>query len=362
MTNFFTPLNTILLLGAIQGLVLGVILMSKKGGNRTANRILAGILFYLSFAIIIHSLSHSGILPLLKGHKMIIGIVSVLIGPLFFFYVKALTAFEFQFKFSDILHVIPFLICVLLGILYVSTEIFKEQFIDSLITYSAFGVYAVYIILVNIRLYSYSRTIKNYFSNVEKINLIWLRIFILLLTMLLIFAIIFDLFFKVKDWDLIWLASCVIIYVVSYMGLIQPVIFSGPLPDKGVKLTGKSKKYRKSSLNDEMAEKYLKQLELAMTEEKIYLNNEINLSSLAKTLGVSLHHLSQIINERIGQNFYDYINSLRIEEAKKRLAATQYEHLSISAICFDVGFNSLSAFNAAFKKFTGVIPSQFRDR
>lgn len=215
MREHFTPLNTILLLGAAQGFVLGVILTFKKKGNQQANRILAGILYFLSFAIVFHTLSHAQILPFLKIHTLIIGIASIMIGPLLFFYVKALTSVEFKLKRSDFFHFIPFLICVLLGFFYLfagfGTD--KHLFIK-IITIVSFGLYTIYIIFANIRLVSYFKTIKNNFSNIEKINLIWLRVFILLLTLFLIFAAIYDLFFKTKNWDLIWLVSCIIIYCI----------------------------------------------------------------------------------------------------------------------------------------------------
>ena len=91
-------------------------------------------------------------------------------------------------------------------------------------------------------------------------------------------------------------------------------------------------------------------------------DKNITLSGLAKKMGISVHHLSQVINEKFGRNFYDFINSLRIDAAKRRLIDPRNEHLSIASIGFEVGFNSLSAFNGAFKKFTKLTPSQFRDQ
>jgi AraC-like DNA-binding protein len=262
----------------------------------------------------------------------------------------------------------PFLICVLLGVtlLLIRSGPENEGFINQdllnlIITVISYSVYTFYIILANIRLFSYSRVIKNNFSDLEKINLIWLRIFILLLTLFLIFAAIADLIFKVENWDLIWLVSCLLIYVISYVGLIQPVIFSEPLVEKTGR-TDRNGKYLKSSLDEQSALKYLKMLESMMAENKIYLDNTISLSRLSKEANIPLHHLSQIINERVGQNFYDYINAQRIEEAKRRLNDPQYGHLSIAAVGFDVGFNSQSAFYTAFKKFSGQTPSQYRNQ
>jgi AraC-like DNA-binding protein len=70
--------------------------------------------------------------------------------------------------------------------------------------------------------------------------------------------------------------------------------------------------------------------------------------------------LSQIINERFGQNFFNYLSSVRVEEAKKRLCAADSDSVALSEIAYAVGFNSLSAFSTVFKKQTGISPSQFQ--
>ena len=350
-------------MGAAQGVGLAVILIFKKKGIQTANRILAGILFFLSFAILFHTLSHARILPFLTTHALIIGIASVLIGPLLFLYVKALTSFEVKLSRSDFIHFLPFLLCALMGFLYfISIVDSAQQILMTIISVISFGLFGFYLIYANLRLISYAKTIKNNFSNIERINLTWLRMLMVLLTLFLLFASLYDLFFKTKNWDLIWLVCCGIIYIISYMGLIQPVIFSGPVLETGIQLVGKNKKYQKSSLSDDMADRFTEQLQSLMIDEKRYLDKSISLSGLALELGISIHHLSQVINEKLGLNFYDFINSQRIGEAKRRLIDPRYEHLSIASVGFEVGFNSLSAFNGAFKKFTKLTPSQFRDQ
>lgn len=363
MKTLLTPLNTILLLGAVQGFILAAILTLKRRANRKANRILAGMLFFLSFAIVFHTLSHARIIPFLETHVWIIGIASVLVGPLLFLYVRILTTFDFKLNRTVFFHFIPFLFCLLLALLVlVSGSDSTGSLLGAGITVISFTVFGLYIILANLRLWSYSRTIKDNFSDIKKINLNWLRIFILLFTLFFLFAGIYDLLFKTESWDLIWLASCIQIYLISYIGLIQPVIFSGPVLETGAHWIKKNRKYQKSSLSNEMADRYLNQLQSMMKDTKRYLDKNISLNGLAQEMGVSIHHLSQVINERLGFNFYDFINSLRIGEAQRRLIDPRSAHLSIASIGFEVGFNSLSAFNSAFKKFTKLTPSQFRDQ
>ena len=101
-------------------------------------------------------------------------------------------------------------------------------------------------------------------------------------------------------------------------------------------------------------------LKTLMETEKIYLDSTLTLQKLAKQLSVSLHHLSREINNYYHQNFTEYINAYRIDEAANHLASDLYDNLTIESIAYDCGFNSLSSFNAAFKKRLNCTPSQYR--
>ncbi len=369
MDVFPNSLHTVLILGSLQGFILAFILVFKKKGNKTANRILAIILFYLSFAIIFHLLSHARVLPFLETHTIILGITSVFISPLLYLYVNALTSYRFLLRKKDAVHLLPFGICLLLILVFFLSKLgsipvfsFGEDFLHKAISLISFMVFAFYILLANIKLFHHTKTISNNFSNVDRINLNWLRIFLLLLTSLLVFAAVFDLIFHLRNWDIIWLVCAIIIYIISYFGLAQPAIFTVPVVVVGLSMRNKSKKYEKSSLDEEKAQKHLMKLKSEMQLRKSYLDKDVSLSKLAEDLGISIHHLSQIINEKLGKNFYDFINSQRIQEAEKQLINPGNKHLSIAAIAYEVGFNSLSAFNTAFKKFTGLTPSRFRKK
>ena len=96
--------------------------------------------------------------------------------------------------------------------------------------------------------------------------------------------------------------------------------------------------------------------------EKRYLEPDLTLSSLSKLIGKTSQKTSSVINQHAKRNFNDFINYYRIQEAKRLLSDLENDKFTISAIAFDVGFSSLSSFNAAFKKFEGKTPSAFRKR
>jgi len=119
-------------------------------------------------------------------------------------------------------------------------------------------------------------------------------------------------------------------------------------------------RYKRSHLTPQRSRKHLDNLLLVMKEKKPYLDPEMSLLELAKLVGITKEDLSQVVNEQLGKNFKHFLNEYRIEEAKQRLLDPKENQFVLLKIAFDVGFNSKSAFNASFKKITGVSPSQFR--
>jgi AraC-like DNA-binding protein len=107
---------------------------------------------------------------------------------------------------------------------------------------------------------------------------------------------------------------------------------------------------------------YLAKIENCMVQDKPYLDPDLTSPKLAEKLGLSVNHLSFIINHNYKMNFNEFINEFRIEEAKKRLSEPGSRDLNLITIAHEVGFNSKSTFNLFFKKKTGLTPSQFRKK
>ncbi|GAA0713900.1 hypothetical protein GCM10009430_06280 [Aquimarina litoralis] len=105
---------------------------------------------------------------------------------------------------------------------------------------------------------------------------------------------------------------------------------------------------------------YYKELEFLMREAKIYQDPHLGLDSVAKKLKISSNYLSQLVNKLTGKNFADYINTFRVEDAKAKLRNHNFINYTIIGIALESGFNSKSTFYSAFKKLTGISPSDYR--
>ncbi|HOJ13463.1 MAG TPA: helix-turn-helix domain-containing protein [Deltaproteobacteria bacterium] len=120
----------------------------------------------------------------------------------------------------------------------------------------------------------------------------------------------------------------------------------------------KRKRYEKSVLGGVNTELLRARLMELMRDEELYKDMELNLKTVSDLLSITPHQLSQFLNEHLNQDFRNFVNAFRVEEAKRQLV--EHPEKGILEICFDAGFNSKSTFNAVFKKHTGKTPREYR--
>jgi AraC-like DNA-binding protein len=119
---------------------------------------------------------------------------------------------------------------------------------------------------------------------------------------------------------------------------------------------------KRKVLQDEKLTELTSKLDLLMREQHLYLHHDINLASLSEEMGITPHQLSYIINNGFHQNFFQFINTYRVDKAKALLVDKSTEKLTILGIAYESGFSSKTAFNTTFKKFTQQTPSEFKKR
>lgn len=363
--------------------MLAILLFTKKD-NHTANTVLAFGILALSIDVF-----HSAyiIFGYYTGFPHLIGIsyaFPFLYGPVFYLYARLVSTGNNLFESKYYLHFIPFLLVVLYGIVtvYFKSTGFKlglarnelENPVPLLqqINYlkPVHGMIYVFLTINIVRVFN--KRIKYSYSNIERINLSWLMHLTVGLSVVWSIVVLSFIVNAVSGKDIqmdqfIYLGASILIYSIGYLSLRQPQIFDPaaqkpetvPLINTGMPAS-ESASYRKSGLTDDEAQNYQKNLLRVMENDKPYLNNDLTLRDLADKLKMSTHNLSEILNTRLRQSFYDFINGYRVEEVKRRMADKESENYNLLSIAFDSGFNSKSSFNTIFKKHTGVTPSQYR--
>jgi AraC-like DNA-binding protein len=212
-----------------------------------------------------------------------------------------------------------------------------------------------YNILALITLEKYKNKIKNKIAAIESIKFSWLKFILYGYIVASFTSIILNI--PSIDIDpstsqlLTFFAFLVFFTMLFYKALINPDLFLG---------TEEYPKYKSSQLAERDAKLILEKLDQFMQKDQPFLDPSITVKQLADRLTISDRILSQIINEYLKQNFYDFINNYRINFAKKLLHNPADNKMTVLEVLYEAGFNSKSAFNVAFKKETGVTPSQFR--
>ena len=380
-------LSTLTLLGAAQGIFLAVALFNARGGDRRAHRLLASLTLLFAIDLGEEFLYQAGFFDSLPHLLHLLAPIDLLYGPLIYLYVAQLTRQSKQAMIiRDYRHYLPALAGILLLLpFYLMTGADKLDFTESLrrggamenaaqlvqggfitfmlATIVQLGLY----LLVSIRLLiAHAARIRNEFSDIDRINLVWLRN--LLVGLVCIYLLYLgDQFFpdllgiNVLG-DAITVIAVVLIYTMGYLGLRQPAIFTPAVaPAPATEIIGAvESKYRRSGLDKETGRIFLDELTRHMEADKPYLEGNLVLPQLARQLGISPNYLSQVINEQLNLNFYDFVNGYRVEEAKRLMREAGQKNVNILNIALDSGFNSKSAFYTAFKKAASMTPTQYR--
>lgn len=390
--NFNTIFNTILFLGAIQGIILTVFLFNVKS-NKLSNQLLGILTALWAILLLIFALQSYG---LFQYYPHLLYTFSSLIFvwfPLLYLSVKYLISSHTKFQKLDLLHFIPMVFHILLfSPFYLKSAAEKLQIIEAHEGYYFFAdviseeILAVqgivYTILALIIIKNYKRNIVDYQSNINSKVLNGYRVGIILALIAWVIGIVgahveklqidlgLDLFL------IVYLIFVVIIYLLSILTLRSPEIFKltkselkhfkaknklNNLTEKNYFETEDPKSNDNGLESEKISDKRLhKELIDFMENEKPYLNPELSLQEMAEKLGVSRHVLSAIVNQQQKMNFYEFVNSYRVKEVKDLMNKPENKNQNNYNLAYDAGFNSKASFYRIFRQITHKTPSEYR--
>ncbi|MBN2010143.1 helix-turn-helix transcriptional regulator [candidate division KSB1 bacterium] len=350
-----------------QFLTLVPFLLFQKGQNK-ANKFLALFLLAKVFCI-------SNFLAFRMKETFLVyfphlfyfgGSFTILWGPLLYFYTKSLSYKDFRLQKRDVVHFLPFAIHFIFYtfLFHLHNADAKRAIIsqggllnpelNSIISGLINVIILCYTIASFRALWRYRYQLKTEFSNLDSIKLSWMTFVLSGFTVKWLFDVWYlTEYYVTKTLPIVPLAiSRIILFlfinIMIFKGLRQPSIFSGVESDY---------REKKLSLSKDKTEKYARELKSYMEVHKPYLDPEITLVQLASQVGIPHRSLSEVIHQSFGQNFYDFINEHRIKESKRLLSNRS---VTVLEILYEVGYNSKSSFNTAFKKYVGMTPSQYK--
>jgi len=374
-------MEAILFIGIIQSLFGSLIIFSFRK-RHLANKVLTLWLFTIA-AIMFEAL--------LKEHHigqfnntLQSGSVVFIFGPLLYLYTRNLMVENPAIKKTDAIHFIPFTLFAFLSILFNRETISLNTYWFSHDRF--FWLRMIFSLSVLVSLLTYTfwvfKLIKNHYINLknhfsytsEKINLLWPALLATFFTLGYISTLSAIIYQTKKGADsnqplLVYYSVLTLFsYGIGLFGYRQPLLFGKQIvfessdytEPKEVPETIPTQKYEKSGLKPAEAEKFIFRILGFMESDKPYQKGDLTIQDLSDKLNIPKHYITQILNEKMGKNFYTFINEYRVTEFKIRLNNPQYKNYTILGIAYDCGFNSKSSFNAIFKQFTGKTPSQYK--
>ena len=380
MTNNTLPLF-IELFGGGQGLLLLIVWLRSPARYGWAGRFLILLLASASALLFWLALHDSRLLVYTPDLIGLGPALPFLLGPLLYGYLRVSALSSFRWRAVYGLHSLPFWL-VLLGHLPFYSKPFAEKQAFVLSHYNHAHLdwwgqlplvhFLIYGLLSWPFLSRYNMMLKTGYSTTEGFRLTWFR------QLSLALGAGYGLFILVyvsrglhPAGSVLALSLTGFVYLVGYRQLRQPALFDAvpvaesaePIPT-GTESTQQRivPKYQKSSLSADTSRAYARQLTELMTGQSRYRDGRLTLSQVADELGISSHTLSQVLNQTLNVTFYDYVNGYRVEAVKQALVNPKNHYLTILALALDAGFDSKAAFNSAFKKHTGLTPSQYRSQ
>ncbi|GGA86682.1 helix-turn-helix domain-containing protein [Puia dinghuensis] len=379
MTRIF---SSFILLGALQGFIVSVLLVSsgrRDPAGAQSKRLLAIVIFLLALCCLnLYLFEQPALLNTPIGNllsALIPLVIAMPIGPLFYFYIRSYVEPEFRMSRKYRVHfysvvvdlfqhvaALLFIIGLITGLLPQRNYHFGD-FMDYYDQYADIPRWLSLVIYLCVSARYLKRVGKTAASGAAGGTLggpaaAWpktlLRVFIAFSILWLVFLIPYELprysdaLINRFDWYPLYLPIVLLIY---WLGIKGYFISYRPAPGKNPAA--------RPALAPKAVEEAVLALKKAMEEEKCWLDPDLSLALLAQRCGVAPKTLSAILNQHLGKAFNEYVNEYRIAAVKARLMQPQSRELTIAALAYECGFNSLPTFQRAFKSITGLTPKEY---
>lgn len=366
-------LDTILILGSLQGLIFCFIALYSKRLRSRSTIALVLLILVLSLNNIQYYFLNAGMISTESFFEIFYVPYTALIVAMYYLYVQLFLFPNARISKKQRLLFVPFVLFLSVSLIFKISSFFSisgekaylyyERFVDF---QELFLVgFTLFVMVYVFRLISkYEQLRSRKIKENGRSHLSWMKIITMtLLGLSLIWAVfsLMDLFFNSNHYEyyyILWVSIAITIYGLGHLGIYHFGVQQYELLNDKRNL----KTIAETSKKAENKSDLIISFEKLITEKKRFTDSSLSLNGVASELNLNKTYLSRVINSELGTGFSDYVNRLRIEEAKDCMSVPKFNHYSLVSIGLEVGFNSKSAFNSAFKKYTGLTPSEYREK
>jgi AraC-like DNA-binding protein len=370
-----TIISTITFVILFFSILLSFFLLTVKPKNKIGNRLLA--IYFIVFAIHISVFFYSQYIEFPSVIEMLRDQIIDLSSPLLFLYLLSNIYSDFKLRLIHLLHLLPLIIGFLIfiprfyGVNESERVLFTENFnskIEVKISYIVSTIISLfYLVLMFVELKKYKKLLIENYANTTSFNYKWLYQLTLVVSFIFAFSQFKQLYkFIGSDFDTLNLMRLILIVVllgflfwIVLRSMYQPELFKA-IDTKHLLVTEELKKTVLVTEIPSVVKSQIKSLEHFMQEKEPFIDGSLTIQKLAYQFGMPSRELSILINHNLNQHFFDFISTYRIKKAITLIENPSNKKLTILEILYDVGFNSKSPFNKAFKKQTGLTPTEYR--
>ncbi|MFK7924359.1 MAG: helix-turn-helix domain-containing protein [Bacteroidia bacterium] len=351
------PINLFYLLGVGLSWVLVVSLLLKRQDQSTAKKLLIGLLIGISTLLLQESIL-LGQPP--QWFYYIFGAIVTswyVVPPLLYLFVKSIVEPEFKLQRQQaFLFALPILLLLewflnILGVRISSAALFSDMELYS-------TVWILFFLLMSL---GFTLAALGVIHRVERGHkqsqqLSWLRIYHYGFGAILLVSIVLLLFFmSIQQYSSNFEYWLLIFYEILVLGLVFKMLQSSSYLS-----TFTHRQYANAPVQSSKWEELHQHLDRVMRERALYIDGKLNLSVLAQATDISENQLSQLFNQHLNTNFYQFVNRYRLEAFAQKVNDPSHQHLKILAIAEASGFNSKANFYKVFKEKYQMTPSEFR--
>jgi len=359
-------LDILIIAGIVQGIFLAFTLPRVATTNKEAMRILVYLILIASLMLIGRLWMLSFLTKWTFQYSLFFDSTLFLFGPLLLVYInRYLQDEQFSLSFAHYLPGILFSVISIYHFVRYTPDSYYEIYLQgSLNSFFLVSVLAAiisncYYLLRSIRVVlNFNKQSKKYFSFDQSPGK-YLSFFLIIISSIVLAWIlgfinsnVFGKTIAILSYDWIWVMIPVFIYGIGYFSLKQQEIFR-------IKSATIDPLLRKDRLSNEDSKELQLKLNSLMEDDKIYMNNRLTLNDVAKALETSVNNVSWLLNNKYQTTFYDLINEYRVNEFVDKIENKEHIGKTILALSMEVGFNSKSTFNKAFKEKMNDTPRNF---